>query len=383
MLTVNPFINQRRSFPQSRPQRRSLARMRVILTVGSVGTALLLTSCAAPTQSNSESDVRTSGEQHSVYVRNCGEDVEFQAPAERMFINDSNLVSIALAAGAGPHISAITIDNDIDLLTTIYGDAFTSLKVVADTPNMELAVANNADVVFAGWSYGFTDDSGFTPDALAERGIDSYILSESCRSSDTTRGTMDPWLALTTDLHNLGEIAGDPEKAGALIDEIDQRRQALKQAPQAEKKPTVFLFDSGTDTVFTSGSFGGPQAIIEAAGARNAMDGVADTWTRTGWEQIAAQAPDAFAFVDYEPQTLAEKIAVLKANPATRDLPAVREERFINIPYLMWTSSPQNIDAAEILRKGLEHYQLVPESTITPAFPVAKLGVDGNEWATP
>ena len=59
----------------------------------------------------------------------------------------------------------------------------------------------------------------------------------------------------------------------------------------------------------------------------------------------------------------------------------MREGRFINIPYAMWTSGPLNIDAAEIVRKGLEAYDLVPGTDIDPALAVSELGVDGNEWA--
>lgn len=346
-----------------------------------VVTGCLVTACSAPTESASDADSSGPVEQHAVTIDNCGVEVEYQAPAQRMFINDSNLISIALAAGAGENIAALTVKEDEKLLPKLYGEEYTSLPVVAERPNMELAVAQNTDLMFAGWSYGFSEESGFTPDALKERGIASYILSESCRSSESARGTMDPWAALDTDLHNIGQIAGDPEKAQATITEIGDRRTALEQAPQAEDKPVAFLFDSGTDTPITSGSFGGPQAILEAAGARNAMEDLEDTWTTTGWEQVAAAAPDVFVFVDYAPQTLADKIEVLRTNPATRDLPAVKENRFINLPYMFWTSGPQNIDAAEIVRKGLEHFELVPRSEIEPELSITELGVDGNEWA--
>lgn len=47
----------------------------------------------------------------------------------------------------------------------------------------------------------------------------------------------------------------------------------------------------------------------------------------------------------------------------------------------MWCSGPLNIDAAEIVRKGLESYGLAPASDITPKLAVSDLGVDGNEWA--
>ena len=104
---------------------------------------------------------------------------------------------------------------------------------------------------------------------------------------------------------------------------------------------------------------------MEAAGAANATADVEDTWTQVGWETVPTSQPDFFVFVEYPGQTYQEKVDLLKSHPATKDLQAVKEEKFINLPYSFWTSGPMNIDAAEFLRKGLESYGLQPESTIT------------------
>ena len=72
------------------------------------------------------------------------------------------------------------------------------------------------------------------------------------------------------------------------------------------------------------------------------------------------------AFVDYEGQSFEDKVKVLESNPATRDLPAVKEKRFLNLPIPAWTSSPLNITPAEQLRVALEEHDLVPASDIEP-----------------
>ena len=74
-----------------------------------------------------------------------------------------------------------------------------------------------------------------------------------------------------------------------------------------------------------------------------------------------------------------EKIELLRTNPVTRDLPAVKENRFINLPYAMWTAGPLNIDAAEHVRKGLEHLELVPASDIVPELKLPA-SVPGQEY---
>lgn len=90
------------------------------------------------------------------------------------------------------------------------------------------------------------------------------------------------------------------------------------------------------------------------------MEDLKDTWTEVSWERLAAAQPDAFLFVDYPGQTFEQKVAVLKAHPATRNLSAVKQERFLNLPYAMWTSGPLNIDAAEEVRGALEQWGLAP-----------------------
>jgi iron complex transport system substrate-binding protein len=125
----------------------------------------------------------------------------------------------------------------------------------------------------------------------------------------------------------------------------------------------VFVFDSGTKAILSSGRFGAPQAIIDAAGARNALEDLQDTWVEVSWERMLTSKPEAFVFVDYPPQTFAEKVAILKARTGVRDLAVVKGERFLNLPYAMWTSGPLNIEAAERLRAALERWGLVPRRT--------------------
>lgn len=306
-----------------------------------------------------------------VTVTNCGEATPFPSPAERMYVaGDGNLLAAVLALGAQDQVAGVVgLEDAREAMTSAYGSAaLTDLtEATPDYPSMENVVAQRPDVMLAGWNYGYAEEQHLTPDLLREHGIAGYVLSESCRQADGRRGIMPPWEALRADLTNLGAITGRTDAAEAVTADLDRRLAALEEAPRAQEPPTVFLFDSGTKQIFTSGSFGAPQAIIEAAGARNATADVTDTWTEVSWEQLVASEPDFFAFVDYDGQSLADKIAVLEANPATRDLPAVREGRYLNLPIPAWTSSPLNIDAAEALRVALEKHGLVPESGIEPA----------------
>ena len=305
-----------------------------------------------------------------VTVTNCDAEESFPSPAERMYVNDGNMTSMLLSLGAQEQIEMVVgLERHREVLSTVYGK-----DIIDDLPDagkdtsisLEHVIAQKPDVVVAGWNYGYTEENNLTPDGLKEHAIAPYTLSESCRQEDGARGTMPPWEALYADMKNLGEITGREDEADEVVADVKDRLEALEQAPQAKEAPNVFLLDNAGKDVLTSGSFGGPQAVIEAAGAESGTADVEDTWTRVSWERLVRSEPDYFAFVDYPAQSYEDKVEALKSNPATKNLQAVKEERFLNLPYATWTSGPLNIDAAEQLRKGLEEHELVPVSDIEP-----------------
>jgi iron complex transport system substrate-binding protein len=337
-----------------------------------VGVALVLVGCAGPSGAP-PSGAAGAGAVGTVTVTNCGAPAQFPAPARRMFVNDTNMISMVLALGANDQVTAVSSlrDDGAAALRRHYGGAVDALKVVSpENPALETVLANRPDVVVAGWNYGYSAATALNPDRLRATGIAPYVLTESClqHAGSGVRGIVEPWTALRDDLANLGAITGRQQRADAaeLNADIDRRLAALRAAPPPPRPVTVFLFDSATETVFTSGRFGGPEAIITAAGARSATTDVADTWTRVSWERVVANKPDVFAFVDYAGQTYADKLALLKSRDGVRDSPAVTQGRFINLPYPLWTSGPLNIDAAEELRVALEGWDLAPPSGIKP-----------------
>ena len=73
--------------------------------------------------------------------------------------------------------------------------------------------------------------------------------------------------------------------------------------------------------------------IMDAAGLTNIFADVHDTWTSAGWEQVVAADPDVIVLVDATWNTAADKITMLESNPATRELTAVREHRYVTVPF--------------------------------------------------
>lgn len=320
----------------------------------------------------------------TITVQNCGQELNIDKPVTRLYAYDGGIISIVLSAGARDQLIAVTgIDRDRDVLELAYPEArIDQLKEVGgEYPTLENVLAVKPEMMFAGYGYGFSESRNLMPEDLTTHGIKTYLLSETCKQDSGARGTMDAWTALTTDLRNIGTLTGHRETADAVVAGIEKRLATLAAAPASDEEPTVFLFDSGTDAIFTSGSYGGPQAIFDAAGVTNATADVKDTWTEVGWERLAASNPDVIFFVDYPGQSYQQKVETLKANPASRNLEAVKEGRFVNLPYAMWVSGPLNIDAAEWVREAVEHFGVVPKSSVSPTLDVRQLSkLPGNDW---
>lgn len=336
-----------------------------------------LTACAS-------GEAGSSAATGAITVQNCGQELSVDKPISQLYAHDGGIISIVLSVGARDQLIAVTgMDQDRDVLELAYPEArIDQLKEVGgEYPTLENVLAVKPEMMFAGYGYGFSKSRNLMPEDLSTRGIKTYLLSETCKQESGARGTMDAWTALTTDLRNIGTLTGHRENADAVVADIEKRLASLAAAPASGEKPTVFLFDSGTDAIFTSGSYGGPQAVFDAAGVANATADVKDTWTEVGWERLAASNPDVIFFVDYPGQSYQQKVDILKANPASRNLEAVKKGRFVNLPYAMWVSGPLNIDAAEWVREAVEHFGVAPTSSISPTLDVRQLSeLPGNDW---
>lgn len=225
-------------------------------------------------------------------------------------------------------------------------------ELVARYPTAETLLDVDADFFFAGWGYGMRVGGDLTPASLEPLGVKVYELSESCAQiGEPRRASLDE---LYRDLRNLGRIFDVEPRAERLVASLQARIQRARAGiPANAEAPRVFLYDSGEDRPFTSGRLGMPQALIEAAGGRSVTDDVAASWTQVNWESVVARDPQVIVIVDYGETSAAQKQRFLEENPALRSLTAIRERRFIVLPYNQATPGIGNAAAIETLVAGL------------------------------
>ncbi len=322
---------------------RPLFRLMLRLTTGALAAGWL----AAATLSTASATT------YPVTIRSCNRDVTFAGPPQRAISNDVNLTGMMIALGLKDRMVGYTGVSGWNTGTDELRQSLGSLPELSkEYPSVETLVGANADFYFAGWNYGMKVGGEVTPATLAPLGIKVYELTESCAHvMKRPPASLDD---VYRDLANLGTIFDVESRANALIESMRAKIRAISSKAAHDGKPvSVFVYDSGEDRPFTAGREAIPTALIAAAGGRNVMDDLDDSWTRVNWETVVARNPQAIVIVDYGNVTAAQKEAFLRDNPALNGMDAVKHNRFIVVPYDDATPGVANVRAIATIAKVL------------------------------
>lgn len=288
--------------------------------------------------------------QYPLTIHSCNREVTFKEAPKHAVSHDINMTQMMLALGLKSRMAGYSGVSGWKSVTPAMQSLLDGLpELAAKYPSVETLLNANVDFFFAGWDYGMRVGGDLTPQTLQPLGINVYELTESCafvmkRPAATLDDTYN-------DLRNLGKIFDVQDRANALIADMQQQVAEIRKDLPADQ-PRVFLYDSGEDRAMTSGRLGMPQALIDAAGGRNILDDVEASWTRVNWETVVERNPQVIVIVDYSEITAEQKIEFLLKNPALQSVDAIKNQRFIVIPYVQATPGIDNVLAVETLAKG-------------------------------
>jgi len=288
-----------------------------------------------------------------VTIKSCNREVTFDAQPQRAVSNDVNLTEMMLALKLQDHMVGYTGVSGWKTLDEKLRAGIQQLPELSPKyPSKEVLLNANADFYFAGWNYGMKVGGEVTPETLAPLGIKVYELTESCiHIMAKAKPTMDD---MFVDILNLGRIFRVEDRAEALVTGYRTQLTAIRAKISTTDKPVpVFIYDSGEQKPFTSGRFGIPTAMIEAAGGVNIMDDVEKSWTEVSWEPVIERNPQVIVIVNYGEVTAQQKIDFMRHNPAFQAIDAVKNGRFVVLDYVEATPGPRNIDAIARLAQAL------------------------------
>ncbi|MEU4671185.1 hypothetical protein AB0F91_25185 [Amycolatopsis sp. NPDC023774] len=197
---------------------------------------------------------------------------------------------------------------------------FTKVPKLAEKINCEVVEGAGADLVFADWTCGFSESTGFTPDTFTQLGIQSDQLTEACRDGVGKQcGIMPPLAALYSNLAQprpalrrlrprgeTGEAIPRPGRGGQ---EGRRHSGATAHGVPLRRRPRPAVHGRPQ---------GWPPRGHHQSGDTNIFSDVDDSWTTVSREAVVQRSPDIILTNDYggEVGTVADKDNVLRSQPA-------------------------------------------------------------------
>ncbi|EMY32525.1 putative F420-0 ABC transporter, periplasmic F420-0 binding protein, partial [Arthrobacter crystallopoietes BAB-32] len=274
-------------------------------------------------------------------VDNCGTEVTFSAPPQRVVTIKSTSTELLLALGLGERI---------------VGSAFADgpvperwrqdIPVISEQlPAQEPVLALEPDFVYAGWESNFSADGAGERTALGRLGIDTYVSPAACREPGYQPDPL-TFEQIFADIHEMGRIFAAEPQAERLV--VAQREQ-LKAVEPDGRGLSALWYSSGSDTPYVGGGTGAPQLVLEAAGLRNVAADVDQAWSPLSWEVVAERNPEVIVLVDSSWSSLKKKIGVLEAHPVISQLDAVRESRYLVVPFAAAEAGVRSVETVQSL----------------------------------
>lgn len=304
--------------------------------------ALLALSACAPASPVSEPSSFLGG---AVVVDNCGTEVRFDAAPQRVITIKSTSTEMLLALGLGDRIIGTAFQDGP--VPAEWAAAAAGIPVISEMmPGEEAVLDLEPDLVYSGWESAFSADAAGERIELASFGIASYVQPAACRSQGAPAR-----LDFDEVFREIAEVAAifrvDPTPL------LDAQRSELAALDPDTRGLSALWYSSGTDTPYVGAGTGAPQMILDAVGLRNIAADVPQTWSSLSWEAVVAAEPDVIVLIDADWNTAASKIALLESNPATAALPAVRDHRYLILPFAASEAGVRSVWSATSLAEQL------------------------------
>lgn len=265
-----------------------------------------------------------------VEIESCAGSFSYDAVPSRAITLNQQATEIMLALGLQDHmVGTAYIEEDVPAK---WADAYASVPVLAEKyPAREIVMAQEPDFLFAGFSSAFSEDNLGAADEWRDLGIGTYLVNASCRSFHRKDDplTTQP---IFTDIQNIGKIFQVEDRAETLAGEIRARIEEVQTNPQGEGL-TAFIYDSGDETPYTVGCCGGPALVARMVGLESITDDLEGSWADVSWETVVAADPDVIVLIEADWSTSAEKRAYMESDPVLSELRAVKDGKFVVIPF--------------------------------------------------
>ncbi|MET0931295.1 MAG: ABC transporter substrate-binding protein [Aeromicrobium sp.] len=309
--------------------------------------ALLLSACAGAPES--DDTTATASPDFPVTVESCGFSSTIEAPPQRAVTMNQGATEVVLALGLEDRLAGTAYLDDA--VPQKWKAAYDSVDVLSkEYPDHETLLAAKPDFVYGSYASAFGDEAAGSQQSLAELGVGSLTSLFGCGENKPSEDVS--FDAVWKEIELVGDAFGVPDRAETIRTEQEAGLAKLGE----EKVGTgddVFWFDSGDKTAFAGAGEGGPQLILDAVGATNVFADLEGGWADVSWEKVVEADPEIIVLADASWSTADDKIAFLKKDPVLSQLEAVREERFVTLPFSETTPGVRLVDGAQAVADGI------------------------------
>ena len=203
-------------------------------------------------------------------------------------------------------------------------------------PSEEVVLEAEPDLVYAGWESAFSAETAGERAELESLGVATFVSPSACRSIQPPKLTFDDVFAEIEQVASIFRV-----DASALI---EPQQAALDALDAPGEGRSALWYSSGTDTPYVGAGIGAPQLVLETLELDNVAGEVDATWAPFTWESVVDADPYFIVLVDATWNTAASKVASLEANPATANLSAVVNGRYLVVPFAASEAGVRTVD---------------------------------------
>lgn len=323
-----------------------------------------LTACGSDAEKDTASEAAAPG--FPVTLTNCGRDLTVNAPPERAVSLNQGSTEILLSLGLGDRLAGTATWTD-PVLESLAAANEEIPRLADNAPSKERLLDANPDFVTASFANTFGEGGVITPGELDKLDVGSYLSPAECLKDNEGDGDgeRDGVLeidAIYTEILELARIFGVAERGAELVADLQQRMTAATEAASTADVSALYWF-ANAESPYLAGCCGGPGIISRTLGIENVFDDTTEEWPQINWETVADRNPDVLVLGDLTrksqtAETGKAKIEFLKSNPVTREMDAVKNDRFVLLsgaelnPSIRTVYAVENV-AAQLAELGL------------------------------
>ncbi|MFE3824424.1 ABC transporter substrate-binding protein [Streptomyces sp. NPDC059092] len=346
-----------------------LARPTALLLA--VGT-LLLTGCGGQGTTAQDSapgagsgDAGSAG--HPRTVINCGQKVRIDAPPARAVSLNQGTTEIMLSLGLGDRMAGTATWTD-PLPEGLEKENAKVERLADNGPSFEKVLDAEPDFVASSFESTLGKGGVATRAQFEKLGVPTYVSPSDCAKDNTgaTDGSRAKPLTMEDmygEIRDLATVFDVEDRGATLIKNLKDRMSKAVAGIDAKKaKDTTFLYwFANSEAPYMGGCCGAPGIITGAVGAKNVFDSTHDEWPQINWETVADRNPDFLVVGDLSrksqtAETAAKKIEFLETNPATRNMDAVKHQRYVRLSGQALNPSIRTVEGVERVAAALRAY---------------------------